>query len=296
MITFYELGGLGRLGNQLFQYAATRALSLKNGYEIKIPNPTTRNWHGQDCLLDKFNIEAGSLQEEDLKGIEYQYNEPDYMFYDSDFTNLPDNGNLSGFFQSTYYFLGFDEQIRKELTPKDEFLTVGAQRISEIKKNNPGYEIVSLHLRRGDNTDNSNPSPELNEMYGKSRDLELDSFYGKYFVNAKKKFAGQKVKFLIFSGGSRQSGNDNESDIDWCKRNFTGDEFLFAEGGDSMTDFCSIMSCDHNILSHISSFGWWAAFLNQNKDKKVVAPLRYHPDMPYHTYREGFYPENWIIV
>ena len=29
MITFNELGKYGRLGNQLFQYAALRALSLK---------------------------------------------------------------------------------------------------------------------------------------------------------------------------------------------------------------------------------------------------------------------------
>jgi len=39
MVTFTRLGQLGRLGNQLFQYAALRALSLKNGYDCYIPNP-----------------------------------------------------------------------------------------------------------------------------------------------------------------------------------------------------------------------------------------------------------------
>ena len=33
------------------------------------------------------------------------------------------------------------------------------------------------------------------------------------------------------------------------------------------------MSCDHNILSHASSFGWWAAFVNKNPNKKTFMQL-----------------------
>ena len=42
MITFSKLGTLGRLGNQLFQYAAVRALSLHAGYELALPKD--RDW------------------------------------------------------------------------------------------------------------------------------------------------------------------------------------------------------------------------------------------------------------
>ncbi len=58
MITFYELGQLGRLGNQLFQYAALKSLGLEKGYEVMIPNPSTRTWHGQECRLNNFNIKS----------------------------------------------------------------------------------------------------------------------------------------------------------------------------------------------------------------------------------------------
>jgi len=34
MITFLELGKLGRLGNQLFQYSALKSLALRNGYNV----------------------------------------------------------------------------------------------------------------------------------------------------------------------------------------------------------------------------------------------------------------------
>ena len=117
MITFYQLGQLGRLGNQLFQYAALRGLSLERGYVAKIPHPDTRVWHGQSCLRGNFNIEAEYYEEVELLEVKQAYNEPDYMKYDTRFYQIPDNTNLTGFFQSTLYFKGHEEQIKKELTP-----------------------------------------------------------------------------------------------------------------------------------------------------------------------------------
>ena len=46
----------GGLGNQLFQYAALRALSLKKEYEISLPLLEDKVWHGQKCLLGNFTI------------------------------------------------------------------------------------------------------------------------------------------------------------------------------------------------------------------------------------------------
>ena len=296
MITFIELGRLGRLGNQLFQYAALRGLGLSLGYVTKIPDPSERMWHGQGCLLDNFNIECDFMEEVEVKELQGRYYEPDYMRFDEQFYVLPDNIDLHGFFQSTLYFKGHEEQIKKELTPKSEIMATAKEQIDVIRDQNPDYEIVSLHLRRGDNTDGSNPSKELNEMYGKKGDLEEDSFYGKYLSAAKECFSDRKVKYLIFSGGTRTSGNSNETDMEWCKRNFTGDEYLFADENDALIDFAMIMQCDHNIISHISSFGWWAAYLNVNKEALIVAPKHYHPDRPDFEHRMGFYPTEWKLA
>lgn len=298
MITFYQLGNLGRLGNQLFQYAALRSLGLENDYEIKIPNPIERVWHGQKCLLDNFNIESPYLEEEDILKLKHSYSEPDYMKYDYNFYNIPDDTNITGFFQSTFYFKKHKEKIRQELQPEEAFLQEAKKNISYLKENNPGYEIVSLHLRRGDNTDNTDPNQvELNNSYG-TQDatfLTKNSFYYQYFNNAKKVFQNKKVKFLVFTGGKRGS-DDNQADIKWCKQNFEGHEFLFSEGKSTMEDFSLIMSCDHNIISHVSSFGWWGAYLNNNQTKIVVAPIKYHPDRLDIDYRMGFYPSLWRLV
>ena len=50
MITFLELGKHGRLGNQLFQYAALKGIALRNNYECKIPDPKQMMWHGQQSM------------------------------------------------------------------------------------------------------------------------------------------------------------------------------------------------------------------------------------------------------
>ena len=286
MITFHKLGQMGRLGNQLFQYAALRGLSLKNGYEVAIPNPQTMDWHGQTSLLDQFNIEAVYLNDDNISQIQYMYSEPSWQKYDPTFFEIPDGSTIEGFFQSTFYFEEFEEQIKKELTPKSELVERNEEFINKIKSENEGYEIVSVHVRRGDNMTNG--------QTGLIQAFETGGMYEQYFNNAKKVFDGKKVKFLIFTGGQRFN-EDNSTDVEWCKNFFKGDEFLFSEGQPQIDDFCRIMLCDHNILSHVSSFGWWAAYVNPNPNKIVVAPEYYHPDEPG-LKREKFYPKEFIQV
>jgi len=284
MIIFHKLGELGRLGNQLFQYAALKGLALKNGYTVKIPNPHTMSWHGQVSLLDKFNIECEYATQEDMNTLQNLYEEPTWQKYDDKFFNVPDNTTLQGFFQSTFYFEHIEFRIKKELTPKDEYLNKGKEYIQSLK-DEYNCEIVSVHVRRGDNM--TNGQTELIEAFNPG------GLYEKYFIKAKKVFEGKNVKFLVFTGGQRFN-EDNSTDVEWCKNFFKGDEFLFSEGQPQIDDFCRIMLCDHNILSHASSFGWWAAYINPNPNKIVVAPEYYSPDSPT-LKREKFYPKEYIL-
>ena len=284
MITFHKLGELGRLGNQLFQYAALKGLASKNGYTAKIPNPQTMSWHGQVSLLDKFNIECEYATQEDMNTLQNLYEEPTWEKYDDNFFNIPDNTSLEGFFQSTFYFEHIESQIKKELTPKDEYLNNGKDYIQSLKDTH-NCEIVSVHVRRGDNM--TNGQTELIEAFNPG------GLYEQYFIKAKKVFEGKNVKFLVFTGGQRFN-EDNSTDVEWCKNFFKGDEFLFSEGRPQIDDFCRIMLCDHNILSHASSFGWWAAYVNPNPNKIVVAPEYYSPDSPT-LKRDKFYSKEYIL-
>lgn len=300
MYTFYDLGNLGRLGNQMFQYAALRSLGTKNNVDIKIPNISGKSWHGQECLLGNFNLQCDYIEDKDIQSIKYRYIEPDHMKYDNRFFEIPDNTDIHGFFQSTFYFNNCKNIITKEFTPKEHFIEISRSKIRKIKEKLPqDYDIVSLHLRRGDNTDGSNPNQELNSMYGNKTINFENSMYGIYLKKAKQEFKNKKVKFLVFSGGSRTDGNSNLTDLEWCRKTLIGEEYLFLEEpSDTMEDFCLLMEADHSIISHVSSFGWWASYIGKrrNPEKMVICPKNYHPDMPNYTYREGFYPNKWSVI
>lgn len=266
MITFNSFGKFGRLGNQLFQYAALRSLGLKNQFEIGLPDIDHIKYHGQLNLIKKFNIPSNFFNKTGIiKKLTYKkYNEPNEV--DKSFYTIKDNTDIKGYFQSIFYFKDVIDVVTKELTPKSFYLLKANDSLKKIKNKYKSYDIVSLHIRRGDNVDAniSGNSLDLLNSFGKKKDeFDRKSFFGKYISNAKLIFKKKKVKFLVFSGGSRSP--KDISDIEWCKKNLIGNEYIFFEPQKEIDDFSLISVCDHNIVSPGSSFGWWAAFLNKKK-------------------------------
>ena len=91
--------------------------------------------------------------------------------------------------------------------------------------------------------------------------------------------------FLIFS--------DNQDDINWCKKNIMGPNHYFSENHDKLIDFTLMQKCDNNIISN-SSFSWWAAWLNPNPDKIVIAPKRWFADEKINSQTQNLIPEAWV--
>lgn len=90
-------------------------------------------------------------------------------------------------------------------------------------------------------------------------------------------------KFLVFS-----------DDMKWCKNNFKGNQFSFAEGNHEIVDLKLQMNCRNNIIAN-SSFSWWGAYLNDNVDKIVIAPKKWFGPalIPTHSTKD-LIPEEWV--
>jgi len=298
VITFNQLGLHGRLGNQLYQYAALRGISEKIGVECKIPNFNNFLWHGQKCLLSDFNIKAEFFDYPEMFALQRTVNEPDPNRFYKDFFSIPDNTNIHGFFQFVKYFEHCEELIREELSPKDELLSQAREKIDLYKED--GHEIVSIHIRRGDLMTVMYPATGIHpdQVYGPENIFDDNTIYGNYLNKAMSLFDNKKVKYLVFSGGNRSA--DDTSDIAYIKKAFNDDRFIISDTNDPMQDFSLIMSCDHNISCHQTSFGWWASFLNNNKDKIVTAPEHYYFEMPKEKSDErisnGTFPTDWTII
>ena len=83
-------------------------------------------------------------------------------------------------------------------------------------------------------------------------------------------------------------------DIEWCKHNFIGEEFIFAEDTNPVTALSLQLSCANNIIAN-SSFSWWAAYLNKNPSKIVIAPQKWFgPNLAHDT--KDLLPKEWARI
>lgn len=127
----------------------------------------------------------------------------------------------------------------------------------DIRKDNR----VSIHVRRTDYISNPVQYP-----------LSMD-----YYEQAMKHFPGER--FLVFS-----------DDIAWCQSKFIGPQFDFSVGKDEIGDMNAMAGCKHNIIAN-STFSTWAAMLNPNQEKIVIAPARWE-----RTEWNPQLPDNWIRI
>ena len=84
-------------------------------------------------------------------------------------------------------------------------------------------------------------------------------------------------------------------DIEWCKQTFEGDNNVFVEKQDDVLDLYLMSKITNNIIAN-SSFSWWAAWLNENKDKTVISPKEWFGPRNQHLNRRDTTPEGWVII
>ena len=66
------------------------------------------------------------------------------------------------------------------------------------------------------------------------------------------------------------------------------------EDNDDIEDLWLMSLCQNNIIAN-SSFSWWGAWLNNNKDKKVIAPKNWF-GLKTRLNTSDLVPKNWIRI
>ena len=283
---------IGGLGNQMFQYAAGRALALRLGVQLKLD---TRDFSGyplhQGFELRKLfdsNVEIAS--KDDLKVVlgwqkaklvqrilkrpqlkrfrcKSYVIEPSFNYW-AGINTLKENIYLDGYWQSEQYFAEFADKIREDFTFK---LPLSNQNFCIAKKISQ-VNAVSLHVRRGDYISN-----------------KKNAFIGvcslEYYKVAIKRIKNQvnNPVFFIFS-----------DDINWVKNNLVLDKTtVFVShnlGSESYNDMRLMSLCKYNIIAN-SSFSWWGAWLNTDPNKIVIAPKQWFANGQDTS---DLMPENWL--
>jgi len=287
MITNLSIGRYGRLGNQIYQYASAFSLAKKLNTELWIAEESENYNHsgrfnpiinGHDIynndLFRLFNLKFVTKKKlrEIENNVSHYHNEDSVVRYYPEFWELPDNTCLTGYFQAKEYVDMYEKNLREELKFNDYYFNYGIEMINKLKENY--NKIVSLHVRRGDlSADNG----------AYNADLSIDGYY--------KKIVSENVTdndiVLVFS-----------DDIDWCKNQFDSKNFMFIDNRDGsnshLKDFALMSMCDINIMA-VSTFSWWASWLNPlNIEKKVFMPNKWWGRLLEHNSEEIYRYDKWI--
>ena len=268
MLAFNHLGRLGRLGNQMFQYASLRGISRNRGYDFCVPNhnQVVKDPYGFDLKIELFYpFNMVNVRSHNIKILDRGYapivEEKQFHFDEILFSMCPDEISLAGFFQSEKYFKNIESEIREDFSFKDEILNPCKEMISSVG------DAISLHIRRTDYLKNPNHT-------------ELDI---EYYISALEMFE-PNIPVIIFS-----------DDIDWCKEQkiFDSDRFMISESKDQYVDLCLMSLCKYHIIAN-SSFSWWGAWLSNSN--KVIAPIQWFGDNNSDKDTKDLIPERWTRV
>ncbi|MCH7225727.1 alpha-1,2-fucosyltransferase [Haloferula sp. A504] len=240
----------GGLGNQLFGYAAARALARRDGRKLLIDDSSgfARDDYGRSFRLDRFPIEADPAPADarlgDPKGLRHRWTRsinkllpPFWKDYVKEAPGRPPEQltsfhskrqtlHLNGYWQSEAYFADIANSLRRELQPP-------ASGDDELERGLQTGDTVMLHIRR------IRYAPRL------------DSGYYTRGIHAAAETL-DSPRFEVFG-----------DDLDWARERleFGDHPVRFHDpADDELIDFRRMTLCRHAIVAN-SSFSWWAAWL-----------------------------------
>ena len=273
---------IGGLGNQMFQYAYAKALR-KKGYNLKIDITAfeTYKLHG-GYQLNKFDLDLKEATKEEIKSfykkdiisqilnrlnIKHTIIKEKGLSFKRRLLKPSDNTYIQGYFQSEKYL--------SDITNINEIFTINnpiSNYTNEIKKHIlDSNNSCSMHIRRGDYI--NDPIFEV---------CEID-----YYEKAMK-FMEEKIgnmTYFVFS-----------NDIKWVKENIKAKNIIYINSDEPRIpheDILLMSLCKNNIIAN-SSFSWWGAYLNQNKEKLIVAPKKWFKTAKKIKQSKDLVPKSWI--
>lgn len=253
----------GRLGNQMFEIATACSLAIDNDAEALFPDLICKK--GDDIPKNHKIFFTKLNPRIPHKPARYK-NIEDAMFNYAPIKYRP-NMKLEGFYQSEKYFKHNADKILPLFEPLPEIKEYLTNKYRNLL-NHP--KTVAIHLRAY--------KSEIGEN-GTFEDI------GRKYVEKAAKYFGEDAYFVVFS--------DN---MTWAKEIMDGFSrpHEFIEGEAYYHDFYLMSFCRHQIISN-STFAWWAAYLNKNIDKVIIAPKIWFK-VTHPLTDEHIVPVDWVKI
>lgn len=303
MITVSLIGGLG---NQMFQYAAGKALAERHGVPLALDISGFDNYPLRSFLLNRLFVPEASapIQAEIVRKTKMnfararwkaridrlfgkarlprlvsstnEYREP-HFHYDPAFERLGPQMALFGYFQSERYFSSIAGSLSDWFSPREPLSRNATAVLARIEASRLP---ISIHVRRGDYL-----HPGTAEVHG-----ILDQAYYRQAASYLDSAVDGEMEYFVFSDDAVAAEQ---------VLNFAPQSQLVHVRGDPRRpweDMVLMARCRHHIIAN-SSFSWWGAWLNRSLDKIVVAPRAWFaPAELGKRNTADLYPPAWILV
>lgn len=282
---------IGGLGNQMFQYALGRSISLRHNIDFKLDISPFETYTLHRYGLSNFQIVEKIASSKDVVGIignkkirgflEFTkkisnknnfispYIKEENLNFNPEIFSISHDVYLDGFWQSEKYFKDIESTIRQDFRLKKPL----SQESKLIETNILKGESVSIHIRRGDYVTDS----KTNKIHGTCNP--------DYYLSSVEDIASHvdNPQFFVFS-----------DDPDWVSKNFKIPypfHIISGNGPEKNYEDLMLMSlCKHHIIAN-STFSWWGAWLSSNKNKRIYCPRRwFNSELSSHD----IIPDNWI--
>jgi hypothetical protein len=285
----------GGLGNQMFQYAAGRALAYCRGTSLGLDLSALRSRTSsltmRDYELECFSITCELVDSKNLLLGDIASIFPSLfglinrkkVFKESSIDYIPnfftcfDETLLIGYWQSHRYFISIAESIYEEFQPRNPFCIENSEFAKILIDDE---HSVALHVRRGD----YHTLPSASSFHGSLGD--------DYYRQAIKLAIDHddKSNIIIFS-----------DDMEWCRHHFSGlinVHFAPSPGNAQAWEDLVLMSlCRSNVIAN-SSYSWWSAWLGDMRhgvrNRLVIAPKRWFLRQAYCA--SDRFPAHWALI
>lgn len=267
----------GGLGNQMFQYAFGRFLAEKYSQRMCIDFSQFQN-SNRAYSLDMFPLNQAILNDLDTFDVKSRktlvLQEQNFNF-NPQILNILDGYDLQknfflicGYWQSPRYFSTIMPILRKDFSPIYSI----DQSYDRVYNLILTAESVMVHIRRGDYL-----------LFGNlQKHGVVDIDYIKTGMDYYRKTLTNPL-FFIFS-----------DDPVWCKVNIPqrdGIIFVAQDADQGKTSFSLMRQCKYFLISN-STFSWWAAYLSDFPNKKVIYPKSWFIEPDIDT--RDLIPADWI--
>jgi len=241
------------MGNQMLELAAAKALAIRTGHELVIP----------ECSIGGLiNGPIRMVSRRDMPEPTQVYREQQYPYWPLPSPSAQDSVlALHGYFQSYRYFDQEFDAIRDFLCPRGEILSRAREQTKAF-----GDGLVALCVRRGDYVQKQDYHPVLPLSYYSQAIAEVSPF----------------KKLLVFS-----------DDIAWCREHLDFKNIAFVEEHDPWVKLWMMTFVDDHIIANSTYHWWGAMLNRSSVKTVIAPHLWFGPASGLQNKTYDLIPQNW---